>query len=175
VAAPADRVRLARSRSLLTRSTVFRTSEGLEEQEIEGYDVSLRRVRYDEVLLVTRHRTTNWIAAIAAFFFFGLCSFWSLLAGLLAQSVPVGVGAFAVTGVPLLVVLILLLSVKVEVVTVFGRRMRIRMRFWLRKSQASQVHDEVCRRVRQRQERDRPVVPPAPRAGDELPLEPTAP
>jgi hypothetical protein len=178
MAASSRRVRLARSRGVFSRSTTFDTPEALEEQEIEGYDVSLRRVRYDEVLLVTRHTTTNWIGAIVTFFFLGLCFFWSLLAGLISQKVMVGVIAFSVTGIPLLVVLVLMMAVKVEVITVFGRRMRIRMRFWLGKARASQVFDTVCRAARQRQEADRRQATartPSPDPFGDLPMEPSGP
>jgi hypothetical protein len=90
----------------------------------------------------------------------------------------VGVIAFSVTGVPLLVVLVLMVAVKVEVITVFGRRMRIRMRFWLGKARASQVFDVVCRAARQRQEADRRQATaraPSPDPFGDLPMEPSGP
>lgn len=177
MAGPPGRVRIAKSSGLLSRRTVFRTTEGLEEQEIEGYDVSLRRVRFDEILLVTRHQTVNWVAAIAAFFGMGMFGMWSFLAGVIAEKWAVGLLVAAFTAGPLLLLLILLLAVKVEVITVFGQRMRIRMRFWLRKESASRVHDEVCRLAREHQARSGRAVTKTPLAANPpgpLPLEPTS-
>jgi hypothetical protein len=166
-----DRVLVSKGKSLVSRVAVYRTKEAIEEQEIEGYDVSLRRVFLDEVMLVTQHRTTNWMGAIGSFIFFGIVAFWCLMAGLISESLAVGAIAFAVCALPLLVLLLLYVLVKVEVVTVFGRRMRIQMRFWLRKARGRQVFEEVCRAARQTQERSsraRPTATPL------LPLEPGA-
>ena len=177
MAAPSSSVRIARSRGPLSRSTVFRTPEALEEQVIEGWDVSLRHVLFDEVLLVTRHKATNLVAAFAVLLCLGFALLVSLAAGLASDKVAVGLVTFAAVGGPLLVLLILLLSVKVDIITVFGRRMRIRMRFWLRKERAVRAFDEICRAARQRQQRDRQAVatPPAPDPLGALPLEPSAP
>jgi hypothetical protein len=125
-------------------------------------------------MLITRHRTVNWLAAIVLFFFFGMTAFWSLIVGAIAESLVVGVVAFAILGVPQLVFLILHLAVKVEVVTVFGQRMRVRMRFWLRKRRANEVFDEVCRIARQTQESQRRSAMAAAPVGGEplLPSEP---
>ncbi len=52
----ARRTLLGRGSTLSSRLRVFRTPDAVEVDEIEGYDVTRRRVRFDEVLLVTYHR-----------------------------------------------------------------------------------------------------------------------
>ena len=46
----------------------------LEIDEVDGYDVTRKRVFYDDVVLVTRHRIVPWAPIV-------LCSLLTLLAG----------------------------------------------------------------------------------------------
>jgi len=63
-----DRVLLGKRSSLSMRQRIYGLPDFLEVEELEGYDVTRRRVLLDEVLLVTYHQAFGWafLAAMAA-------------------------------------------------------------------------------------------------------------
>jgi hypothetical protein len=152
VAASAPRRTLLASNSgLHSFSRVYRTADAIEVDEIEGTDVTRRRVLLEEILLVTHHREygTAFVVTTAALFtvataFSGLVAVTERTAGLVL---------FALTGLPVLLALALRLVLGLDVVTVFGRRTKAVLRFSLRKARARETFRLVCRVARERQER----------------------
>jgi len=130
---------------------VYRTADAIEVDEIEGTDVSRRRVLLDEVLLVTFHRAYGLafiLTMIALVTVFGFLSGLLLLADRTA-----GLVSFALTVAPPLAALVLRLALGVDVVTVFGRRTKAEIPFWFRKARGREIFRLVCRLARERQER----------------------
>jgi hypothetical protein len=145
-----DRVLLGKRSSLSMRQRIYGLPDFLEVEELEGYDVTRRRVLLDEVLLVTYHQVFGWafLAAMAA-----LLTIFGFLSALIAiANVSGGLFVFALTGLPAAMALVLRLALRLDVVTVFGKRTKAEIHFWFRKSRARQVYREVCRRAKDRQD-----------------------
>ena len=146
-----ERMLLGSRSSLSTRQRIYRLADAIEVEELEGYDVTRRRVLLDEVLLVTYHQIFGWAFLVAMAVLLTLFGFMS---GLLALAEPrAGLIAFALTGLPAGVALVLRLALRLDVVTVFGKRTKAEIHFWFRKSRAREVYRQVCRAARERQER----------------------
>lgn len=134
---------------IASRVRVYRTADALEVEELEGYDVTRKRVFFDEVLLVTYHRCVGagWVAAVSL-----LLGFAALLsAAVLAANRSAGLVLLVCLPLPLLALLVLRLTLRVEAVTVYGRRSRAQLHFWFRKRRAREVFQLVCRLARERQ------------------------
>ena len=146
------RILLGTRVNLASRQRVYRIPDGLEVDDIEHYEIACRRVFFDEVLFVTQHRQLGWgfllvTGALATGF-----GCFSLVAGF-ASGVEVGLVAFALTSLPLLVLFALRLAFGVDVVTIFGQRQMAQIHFWLRKRRAREVFAQICALVRDRQEK----------------------
>jgi hypothetical protein len=164
---------LGKASAVALRQRVYRTRECLEVDEIDGYDVVRKRVFFDEVLLVTYHRFLGlpFVVAMGAFtLLFGVTAL------LLARTEP-SLGLFFALFLvaPFLVALVLRLILKVDAITVYGKRSKAQVHFPFRKSRARGVYVQLCRAVREHQERLQrelararvprvPLAPPAPPA-----------
>jgi hypothetical protein len=160
------RTLLGRHSGATSQERVFLTSDAIEVEEAEGYDVSRRRVFFDEVLLVTYHQTAGVGFVVAMVVFMTLFGFIGLLT-LVADARTGGI-VLALLVLPFVVALVLRLALKLDVITVHGRRTKAELRFWFRKGRAQQVYQRITRLVRARQQRlraARPVrrPPPPPR------------
>jgi hypothetical protein len=183
MAAGPRRILLGKRSGLSSRQRIYRTPDAIEVEEAEGYDVSRRRVWLDEVVIVTYHQTVGWgfvAAMLACMTIFGFV-------GLLVMIGDRWTGAafLAITVLPFALALVLRLVYKLDVITVFGRRTKAELQFWLRKARARQVYQQVARLARERQQRmraaapvrrpqtpppvPRPFVPPPPELPPELP------
>ena len=131
----AKRVLLSSYGSAWGRQRVYRTPDALELEESENLRVSVRRVFFDEVLLVTRHREIGWLFLLAMAIGAAYFGFFSLMIGV-GGGVLAGLGAFAASTLPFLVAFVLRVALGVDCVTVYGKRTRARLRFWLRKRRA---------------------------------------
>lgn len=132
-------------------SRVYRAGDAIEVDEIEGTDVTRRRVLLEEVLLVTHHREygTAFVVTMA-----GIITVFGFFGGLLATvQLTAGLVLFGLAGLPALVALVWRLALGLDVVTVYGPRTRARIHFSVRKQRCRQVYGLVCRLVRERQER----------------------
>jgi hypothetical protein len=145
------RTLLGTTSGLSSFSRVYRTADAVEVDEIEGTDVTRRRVLLEEVLLVTHHREygTAFVLTLLAV----LTVFGAMSALAAAAQISVGLVLFAFTGLPALLALALRLALGLDVVTVFGRRTRATVHFSVRKARAREVFRLVCRLARERQER----------------------
>lgn len=171
---PGKRKLLGRNVGVMTREAVFETADAIESEAREGYDVTRKRVLFEEVLLVTIHTElgtgyfvlmllmTLILGSISAIFQFG-------------AHLPVVAVVFAVLAVPFLVALVVRLIWKLDYVTVFGRRSKAVMRFSLRKRRAREVYGRICSRAlevqRSMAERQTEEAPPISEAPPPLPPE----
>lgn len=142
---------LGKASGVALRQRVYRTREYLEIDEIDGYDVVRRRVFFDDVVLVTYHRFFGWPYLVAIGLMLALFTMASLAAGV--GNASAGLIAFAVSGLPFLVLLVLRLIMKVDAVTVFGKRSKAQIHFPFRKARAREVYLQLCRAVREQQDR----------------------
>jgi hypothetical protein len=150
--------------SLSSRTTVYRTPEAIETDEAEGYDVTRRRVRFEDVLLLTYHRRIAAAAALLVVLFLTFATFIGLIWLSQERSVAVGV-YFLVVVAPLAVLLALQLILRLDVITVYGPYTRAEVAFWLRKGKARRTYQEIARLVREKQRRAAPprrTMPPPP-------------
>jgi hypothetical protein len=161
-----SRVQLGSRAGLSYVHKVYRTPDAIEVDEIEGVDVTRRRVLLDEVLLVTYHRAYGLAFVLTLAVLAIMFSFLSFMIGLWDRAV--GLLVFALTGLPSLLALGLRLALGIDVLTVHGRRTRAELHFWLRKGRGREVYRQVCRLARERQDQlarrlARPprVAPPA--------------
>jgi hypothetical protein len=154
-------VLLGRQRGLWQQQRVYRSRDYLEVDSMDGYDVTRRRIFYDEIVLVTLHSAMGGTLAIA----YGLLA---LLLGLLAYVLR-GV-AWSLAAPALLCCLAcwafvaLRLIRPVQTVTVFGKRTRAPMSFWPNTARGREVYLLVCRLAQERQTQiaGRPMPPDTP-------------
>ena len=142
------RVPLGRQRGLWQQQRIYRSRDYLEVDGMDGYDVTRRRIFYDEIVLVTLHSAAGWALAVAG----GLLALLCGLLGYLLRSV-----AWPLAAPPLLCCLVcvafvaLRIARPVQTVTVFGKRTRAPMSFWPNTARAREVYLLVCRLAQERQ------------------------
>jgi len=167
---PSWRKKIGRNVGLMTREVIFDTPDAIEVESREGYEVTRRRVLYEEVLLVTFHRTlgTPYVVfmAVMTSLFGGLA-----LIFFLSLHEPGFAIAFGIVTLPLLIPLVIRLALKLDFVTVFGRRSKAVIRFPFRKRRAREVYGAICSRTLEVQ---RAMAKPEPAAApiEEPPLPP---
>lgn len=155
-----SRIHLGTRTGLSFVHKVYRTADAIEVDEVEGVDVTRRRVLLDEVLLVTYHRSYGLAFVLSFAVLVTVFTALSLLIGLTNQAL--GLLCFALTALPSLALLSLRLVLGVDVLTVHGRRTRAEVHFWLRKRRGREIFRQVCRDVRERQAQlARPLARPA--------------
>jgi len=140
------RKKIGRNAGLMTRELIFETPDAIEVESREGYEVTRKRVLYEEVLLVTFHRDlgTPYVVfmAVMTSLFGGLA-----LIFLLSIHEPGFAIAFGIVTFPFLIPLAIRLALKVDFVTVFGRRSKAVIRFPVRKRRAREVYGAICSRT----------------------------
>lgn len=150
MAVKAQRFLIGKRNGISSRQRIYRTPDAIEIEEVEGYDVSRKRVFFDDVLLVTYHQFFGWAFLLgmgALIGFFGLITVAAAMGDLRA-----GLFMFLLWVLPFLVLFVLRLILRVDAVTVYGKRTKAQMYFWFRKRRARQLYQEICRFVRERQE-----------------------
>jgi hypothetical protein len=156
----AARERLGRRAAFSHREYVYRTRDAFEIDEVEGYEVTRKRVFFDDVLLVTHHSFVPWGNVVAA----SLVAALVVLLSLALRTASSG-WAFALLalGALLVIYVVLLLSMGADAVTIQGQRTEARMHFGLRKGRAREVFQLAGRLARERQQRlaRRTARPPA--------------
>ena len=155
------RTLLGREFRLAGRTYVFLTADAVEVDDIDGFDVVRTRVLLDDVMQLSLHKRPPW----------GL--FWTVL--LVMTFILLVVGLFpANRGFVLRFLLpVFALSLAANVmrvvfgvhyVTVFGRRSKARMAFYMRGRKSRAVFDLLVERVTQRQ------APPSESSAGDQPL-----
>ena len=69
----AKREKLGQRRGFGYREIVYRTADSFEIDEVEGYDITRKRVFFDDVVLVTRHRFIPWGNALGLLLLAAAC------------------------------------------------------------------------------------------------------
>lgn len=143
---------------------IYRTRDGIEVDELEGYDVTRRRVLFDEVLLVTHHQEIGWVFVVAMLMLLTFTGFMSLAFAAIDPSAGLWTAFFLV--LPVVVLLLLRVILRVDVVTVHSRRARARIPFWFQKDRGREVFRLIARLAREHQDRvaqaQQAARPPAP-------------
>jgi len=146
---PPRRTLLGTAADLGSRHRVYETAEAVELDEASGFTVLRHRVFYDEVILVTQHALVGWPLAVALG---ALALLVGGMAGVMAMGDAlwgaVGVGAVALL---LAALTVMRIAIKMEAVTVYGKRSRVQVSFWLRRRKARAVFSRLCARVLQAQ------------------------
>ena len=139
------RRKLGSVRTLASNLTLYEIEGGVEMESRETIDLIRTRVFWEDVLMVTHHRcvplTQTLVLGVATTVLAGIAALTAL--GSLAAAAVVGVIAL-LPGIPLAACLVL----RVDVVTVFGRRSRVRAHYILNKQRGRQVFDDICARAR---------------------------
>jgi hypothetical protein len=140
---PGKRKLLGRNAGVMLRETVFETADAIECEAREGYEVTRKRVLFEEVLLVTIHREVGTLYVItmaaAAVIFAGVA--------LLGRNEPAFAIPFGILALPFLIGCVVRLVLKLDYVCVFGRRSKAVMRFSFRKRRAREVYGRICSRA----------------------------
>ncbi|MEA2327027.1 MAG: hypothetical protein QOE68_1986, partial [Thermoanaerobaculia bacterium] len=96
---PGKRTLLGRNAGVMLREAVYETADAIESESREGYDVTRKRVFFEEVLLVTIHREMGALYVItmgvAAVVFGGLALLFQLRGHEPAAAIP-----FAILALP---------------------------------------------------------------------------
>jgi hypothetical protein len=140
---PVKRKLLGRNTGVMLRETVYETADAIECESHEGYEVTRRRVLFEEVLLVTMHREVGLPYVItmggAAMIFGGVAFF--------ARAEPAFAITFGIFALPFFIGCVIRLVLKLDYVSVFGRRSKAAVRFSLRKRRAREVYGRICSRT----------------------------
>ncbi|HKO01298.1 MAG TPA: hypothetical protein VJ032_06380 [Thermoanaerobaculia bacterium] len=142
------RERIGRWSDIATRQFIYRTDAGLEIDNIDHFEITRKRVFYDDILLVTRHRYIGpWFVTLMLLLGIGFITIGVLLGERSAMI------TFAAIAAPFLIVAAVRVLMGVDVVTVFGKRSRAQMRFIFRKAKARRVVEEIAEKAREAQQR----------------------
>lgn len=143
---PDKRKLLGRNAGVMSREAVYETADAIESEAHEGYDVTRKRVLFEEVLLVTIHREVGLAYVItmgvAAAVFGGIALLFQFAAHTPLASIP-----FAILALPFFIGCVFRLVFKLDYVSVFGRRSKAAMRFSFRKRRAREVYGRICSRA----------------------------
>lgn len=139
-----------------SRQRIYQTADAIEVDELEGYDVTRRRVFFDDIVLVTYHQFLGWPFLVLMGVLLTVSTLFTLVA--FGGGWGPGLVVFSISALPCLVAIILRLVLKVDAVTVYGKRTRAQIPFWFRKQQARQLYQQIGRLALEQQDRlARPV------------------
>jgi hypothetical protein len=143
---PAKRKLLGRNTGAMRREKVYETADAIESESHEGYEVTRKRVLFEEVLLVTIHNE------IGTGYFVGMLLVTLILGSIavvlqFGAHVAIAAIIFAVITLPFLILLLVRVIWKLDVVSVFGRRSKAVMRFSIRKRRARETYGRICSRA----------------------------
>jgi hypothetical protein len=146
---PGKRVYLGRMLGFLMRQRVYSISNGLEIDDLDIFNILRRRVFFDDVLMITRHRFYGkaFIAMMAtcAIFFF-------VIAAVAMLGSPESAVVFGLMGIAFLAPLAIRLFYGVDAITIYGRRTKARIDFHIQKAKCDEVYKQLCELTRLRQE-----------------------
>lgn len=145
---------IARWTSALSRARVFEHPDSLEIESNEQYEVTKRRVFLDDVQLVTLHRRRGAAFLVVMGILSLFANFFILLGIFIGdEAAPVMGLMFGIIAVPSTIAFLVRLIWGLDIVTVFGRRSKLTMRFRLRKEKAREMYAHVCALVAEAQRR----------------------
>jgi hypothetical protein len=154
--------RIGRSLSLTERQYIALDRDALQVDVIDGYEVERKRVIFTDVELVTLHKARNkgwmWLTGCCSFLFLAI----ALMVGNMSGRSDLFLGLFFVLALPSLIMLTMTVTIPATHVTVFGKRTRACMRWWLRPGLARATFDRLCRLIAEEQEQQRRAQQPEP-------------
>lgn len=132
-----------------TRQRVFRVENGLEVDDIDHFEVTRRRVFFDDVVSLTRHRHLGipYVVTLA------LVSLLFLVIAFITRDELGAWLTFLIFAACFLIPLLLRVVYRIDVITVSGRRTRAVMHFSFRKKRAAAIFAELDRDIRAAQQR----------------------
>jgi hypothetical protein len=143
VKGPAPRTFLGRDNSWASRVRVYRTADAVEVVHVSLLDLTMRRVFFDEVLLLTLHRARG---SRATWLLIPLAAVPALLAAL-TRGTPGAFESFAALTLILATLAALVILVPTWTVSVYGKRARARMRYFGRPGRARTVYQDLAQRA----------------------------
>ena len=148
------RALLGKWTSAMTRARVYEHPDSLEIESNEQFEVTKRRVFLDDVRLVTYHRRRGVTYLVTTGILATLANFVILFAFFMGGEVvaPVGI-LFGLVAVPSTLAFLIRAIWGLDIVTVYGRRSKLAIRFRLQKTKAREVYGHVCAIVREAQRR----------------------
>ncbi|HUP59482.1 MAG TPA: hypothetical protein VNA69_03585 [Thermoanaerobaculia bacterium] len=145
-----------------SRERVYELADSFEIETNEHYEITRRRVYFDDVQLVTIHRERGTLylvfTGLAAAGFAGL---FALIVGFGGIAAVPAASIFGVIALALLIAFLLRAILGVDIVTIFGRRSKALLRFRVRKERAREMYEHVCAVVREAQNVAAGFSPPA--------------
>ena len=147
------RRKLGRAVALGKREVIFLTPEGIECDSSDQFHLTQRRVLFEDTELLTLHRQTDkvfiTIAAIVALLFLAGGVALYMNAGLTVALTPLLMGAVIAAAA------IFRLTLKPSVITVFGKRSNISVRFTVNHAQARATYQELQTAIHSAQQTQR--------------------
>src|SRR5258706_12175018 len=168
-----ERTRIGRFNDIATRQIVYQTSDALEIDEIDQFEVARRRVYFDDILLVTMHSRVGiaFVVTMAVFFLL----FIAIAAALQSDHENTAAMWFAGVSAPFLLALFTRVLLKQDLITVYRRRSKAAMRFTFRKGHARAKFAEICDLAQRAQARiaaEKAALEPQPAAMADVPMPP---
>lgn len=136
--------------TLGTREKVYAVADALEIDEYAVGEIERRRVFFDDVLALTRHRYRG--LGFTLFTGFAGTVFLLIALGLTKEEAVGGVVTMLIFASIFYLALLVRLVFGVDVIVVYGRRSSARLRFSLRKGKAERVFQRLRRRIREVQD-----------------------
>jgi hypothetical protein len=172
---PPRRTRLSRWATPVSREAAYLTPEAVEVDSSEFFQMIRRRVLFEDVQLVTRHQQFGLAYLFATGFFAFLFLGVGMMIGVMSPGDGwVAAAVFFVLGFLPLVMFVTRLIVRVDVITVYGKRSKVTVRYQFRKAKAREAYGSICAAARNAQ-RVRPATfpgSPAPPLPADVPLPP---
>jgi hypothetical protein len=163
---PPRRIFLGRDSSWAERIRVYRTADAVEVAHITAVEVTLRRVFFDEMQLVTLHRARSshsiWLLSILT----TLCA----LPTLLVRRVPEIFAAFLAATLLAGISLLLMVLIPAWVVNAFSSRTRVSIRYQFRPGRARAVYLDLWNRAAEAQRQLAVPAAGSPAAGPAPPV-----
>lgn len=145
-----ERVFLGKATQFQDRQRIYAIQDGLEIDQMDQYDIIRKRVYFDDVLMITRHRFygRTYIGLLS------ICAAMLFLFALLAFSNSSSEAAvvFSILGLCFLIPVAIRAIFAVDAITVYGRRTRAQIHFHFRKAKCEEIYRQLCELTRLKQE-----------------------
>lgn len=159
-----SRTYLGRNYGMGIREKVYETADAIEVDSTDQYELSRKRVLFEDIVLVTYHRELG-VGYIVANLFIVIVFLLIAAATAAAQGGMVGSLIVAAFALPSLIAIIIRAVLQVDVIAVYSRRARAKIRFTFRKQRARELYGRICSKTRQTQrqiEEENRAAEPAP-------------
>ena len=141
------RVFLGRTIQMSEREHVYLVDDAVEVDQVDGYEVTRRRVFFNDIEAVTIHQRRQVASIIGSGLMVGLCLFILFAITINENDARVGVIVMSIITLPFVVLFLRMLLVPARIIQVFGTRTKATMRFSFRVKRAERVFQQICDRV----------------------------